>query len=229
MTQHADILITNARVYTVDAAQPWAEAVAVRGNKIVFVGSSADAEPWRGPQTEVIDGQGQTLMPGFIDAHYHLLMGSLGLDAAQLRAAHSLDELGQMLQEWATENHDNEWVIGRQVVYNIIKPGQPLDRHFLDRYIADRPVFLTAFDGHTYWANTRALEMGGILYGREGVGPNSEIVMDPDSGTATGRTTRTACRPRHPRSDPATHRSADAPVVTKRHGRSRGPGHHQRP
>lgn len=186
MTQHADIIITNAQVYTVDRGQPWAEAVAVRGNQILYVGSAADADALRGPRTELIDGGGNTLLPGFIDTHYHLLSGSLGLDAAQLRGVHSLTELGEAIRAYADANPDREWVLGRQVIYNIIKPDQPLDRHFLDRYVADRPVFLTAFDGHTYWANTEALRRGGILHGREDVGPNSEIVMDPATGTATG-------------------------------------------
>ncbi|MBX3001499.1 MAG: amidohydrolase [Caldilineaceae bacterium] len=186
MTQHADIIITNAQVYTVDRGQPWAEAVAVRGNKILFVGSAVDANDLRGPRTEVIDGGGHTLLPGFIDTHYHLLHGSLGLDAAQLRGARSLPDLGETLRVYAQTNPNLEWILGRQVVYNIIRPDQPLDRHFLDRYVPDRPVFLTAFDGHTYWANTEALRRGGILHGREDVGPNSEIVMDPTTGMATG-------------------------------------------
>jgi predicted amidohydrolase YtcJ len=186
MTQHADIIITNAQVYTVDRAQPWAEAVAVHGNRILFVGSAADADGLRGPHTEVIDGGGNTLLPGFIDTHYHLLHGSIGLDAAQLRDVHSLTELGEAMRAYADANPDREWVLGRQLIYNIIKPDQPLDRHFLDRYVPDRPLFLTAFDGHTYWANTEALRRGGILHGREDVGPNSEIVMDPATGTATG-------------------------------------------
>ena len=186
MTQHADIILTNAKVYTVDPSNPWAEAVAVQGNRIVAVGSAEDVINLRGPHTTVIDVEERTLLPGFIDTHYHLLMGSLGLDAAQLRGAHSLKELGEQLHGYAAENPDTEWVLGRQVVYNIIKPDQPLDRHFLDHYVPNRPVFLTAFDGHTYWANTEALRRGGILHGRDNVGPNSEIVMDPYTGTATG-------------------------------------------
>ncbi|MBI1296713.1 amidohydrolase family protein [bacterium] len=186
MTQHADIILTNAKVYTVDPSIPWAEAVAVQGNRIVAVGSAEDVATLRGPHTTVIDVEERTLLPGFIDTHYHLLMGSLGLDAAQLREARSLQELGEQLHGYAAENPDSEWVLGRQVVYNIIKPDQPLDRHFLDHYVPNRPVFLTAFDGHTYWANTEALRRGEILHGRDNVGPNSEIVMDPYTGLATG-------------------------------------------
>ena len=71
------ILITNARVFTAEphATGPTAEAVVVQGRRIAFVGSAAEAQAWRTPDTRVIDGQGATLMPGFIDSHYHLLWG----------------------------------------------------------------------------------------------------------------------------------------------------------
>src|SRR5690349_18827866 len=87
MSSFADLLITNAQVYTVDEANPHAEAVAIQGNRLVFVGTTADAQVWRGPQTEVIDGQGHTLLPGLIDSHFHLLWGSLKLDSLQLDSA----------------------------------------------------------------------------------------------------------------------------------------------
>jgi predicted amidohydrolase YtcJ len=185
MTQHADILITDAKVYTVDETNPWAEAVAVRGNRIVFVGRNNDAQAWRGPETTVIEAGKRTLLPGFIDTHYHLMSGSLGLAKAQLGKVANLEELGESLRAYAAQHADQEWVEGRQLIYNIIGPDQPLDRHFLDRYVPDQPVILTAFDGHTYWANSEALRRAGLLHGRE-VGPNSEVVMDPNTGTATG-------------------------------------------
>ena len=84
MPQSADLLFLHARVFTADPASPQAEAVAVSGPSIAFVGSTVDAESWRSPGTRVIDAQGATLLPGFIDSHFHLLGGSLGLDDAQL-------------------------------------------------------------------------------------------------------------------------------------------------
>ncbi|MBX3053101.1 MAG: amidohydrolase family protein, partial [Caldilineaceae bacterium] len=84
MAASADLLISNARVFTADPSNPWAEAVAVQGNRIIFVGSGADARAFAAPHTEVVDAAGRTLLPGFIDTHYHLLWGSLGLAAAQL-------------------------------------------------------------------------------------------------------------------------------------------------
>ena len=93
MTETADFIFINAKVYTVDEDRPYAEAVAVRGSRIVLVGSTAEAWLWRGRQTRVIDGQGSTLLPGFIDSHLHLLSGSLGLADIQLHEVTTLAEL----------------------------------------------------------------------------------------------------------------------------------------
>lgn len=189
MPQLADLLITNAAVYTVDDANPHAEAVAVRGNRIVFVGSAADAQAWRGPKTEVIEGKGRTLLPGLIDSHFHLLWGSLKLDDLQLWDAENLEQLATLIRDYAVAHPEKAWIVGAQLRYKAIAPGalgaRPLDRHFLDALVADRPVYLVAYDGHTVWANTEALRRGGLLHGRE-LPPGHEIVLDPATGTATG-------------------------------------------
>ncbi|HLF90711.1 MAG TPA: amidohydrolase [Anaerolineales bacterium] len=196
----ADLLITNARIFTATSG-PTAEALAVRGSRIVFVGSAAGAHAWRDPKTRLIDAGGRTLMPGFIDSHFHLLWGSLELCAAQLGEVRTLDDLGQVLLAYADDHPDQEWVHGQGLIYLTppsISPlplgmGDPtplregvrgLTRHHLDAIIAHRPVAVTAYDGHTVWANTLALKKAGILHGGV-VGPGSEIVMGAD-GRATG-------------------------------------------
>ncbi len=195
MTKVADLLITNAQVYTVDPTNPQAEAVAVCGNQIVFVGTASDAQAWRGAQTEVIDAQNCTLLPGLIDSHFHLLWGSLKLDSLQLDTATDLAHMGELLRAYAAANPDREWLQGFQLRYRIAQGAQPLDRHFLDALIPDRPALLFAFDMHTVWANTAALERGGILHGRA-LPPGHEIVMDAASGTATGELREPeACKP----------------------------------
>ncbi|MEZ4726852.1 MAG: amidohydrolase [Caldilineaceae bacterium] len=185
MAQSADLLITNAAVYTVDPANPHAEAVAVQGNRIVFVGSMADATAWRGPQTTVIDGAGGTLLPGLIDSHFHLLWGSLKLDSLQLDTATDLAHLGELLRTYAEAHPDRAWLEGYQLRYKIAQGEQPLTRQFLDAIVPDRPVLLFTFDMHTAWANTVALERGGILAGRD-LPAGHEIVMDAATTTATG-------------------------------------------
>jgi predicted amidohydrolase YtcJ len=185
MSQPADLLITNAAVYTVDDAQPTAEAVAVRGNRILFVGRAAEAEGWRGPQTEVIDGQGRTLLPGLIDSHFHLLWGSRKLADLQLWDAETMTDLATLIRDYAQQQPGREWIVGAQLRYKVISPEQPLDRHFLDALVPDRPVYLVAYDGHTVWVNTEALRRAGLLHGRE-LPAGHEIVMDPATGMATG-------------------------------------------
>jgi predicted amidohydrolase YtcJ len=184
MSTIADLIIRNANIYTVDVAQPHAEAVALRGKRIVFVGSNADAEAWRGPRTELIDGQGRTLLPGLIDSHFHLLWGSLKLDDLQLDRAHSPAEVRALVQAHGAAHPEQEWLLGYQLLYSAFKE-KPLDRHFLDAIFPDRPILLTSFDYHTAWANTEALRRAGLLEGRQ-LPPGHLIVMDPATGLATG-------------------------------------------
>jgi predicted amidohydrolase YtcJ len=176
----ADIILHNARIFTSDELNPRAEAVAVQGNRIVYVGENQGAEKLRRDKTRVIDGLGRTLTPGFIDTHVHLLWGAIWMGNAQLQKANSLDELRNILLEFSEGNKTSEWVVGRGIRYSIVSTRQELDG-----IIADRPVYIGAFDGHTGWANTRALEMAGILKddGRE---MQNGIVVRDEHGVAAG-------------------------------------------
>jgi predicted amidohydrolase YtcJ len=182
---HADLLIRNGRVFTAVGRPPGAQAVAVRGNRIAWVGDEAEAAGWRGPRTEVIDAGGNTVMPGIIDSHFHLLWGSLKLDALQLDTVGTLDELAGAIRGWAAAKPDEPWIVGYQLKYTVIPPDRALDRHFLDGVVADRPVYLTAYDGHTVWVNSEALRRANLLAGGE-TPAGSLIVMDPSTGTASG-------------------------------------------
>ncbi len=184
MTQFADLLITNAHIYTVDENNPHAQAIAVRGNRIIFVGTNAAAPAWRGPHTVWIDGGGGTLLPGLNDSHFHLLWGSLKLADLHLWEVEDPEQLAAALRAYTASNPDQAWLVGSQLRYKAIPAERPLDRHFLDAIVPDRPVCLIAYDGHTHWANTEALRRGGILHGRD-LPPGHEIVMAND-GTATG-------------------------------------------
>ncbi len=180
MSPSADVVISNAHVFTSNSALPVAQAVAVSGNRIVFVGSNSEVQTWRGAGTRVIDGQGKTLLPGFIDSHFHLLWGSIWLGTAQLREVKNRAELERILLDFAAENRTSPWVIGRGIQYGIVSTRQELDA-----ILADRPVYIGAYDGHTAWANTRALEMAGVLYEDKNLGSNGIIVRD-EHGVASG-------------------------------------------
>lgn len=181
---YADLLITHAHVFTADPLQPAAEAVALAGNRIVFVGSADEAQTWRGPHTRVIDGQGCTLTPGIIDSHYHLAFGSTELGHIQLWNIGSLAELKAVIQHYAAAHPDEDAISGVALRYEIMPPGQMPTRHDLDAILSDRPLTILAYDHHTAFANTRALEAAGVLYGAP-TGPNSEIQMGAD-GLANG-------------------------------------------
>ncbi len=186
MSSIADFIIKNSRIFTSDETNPQAEAVAVKGNRIVFVGTNDGANEFQGESTRVIDGEGRTVTPGFIDSHFHLLWGSIWIGSAQLYEARNMDDVKKALQTFAAQNQTNEWVDGRGIKYGIIP-----SRQALDEIVSDRPVYINAYDGHTSWANTKALEMAGILQpGKEASGVG--MVVRDENGLATGELRETA-------------------------------------
>src|SRR5215207_2286040 len=176
----ADVIIANARVFTGDDFHPRAEAIAVKGNRIVYVGTNEGAESFREKSTRVIDGQGHTLTAGFIDTHVHLLGGSIWMGSAQLQEVRTKGDLKNVLTDFAEKNRTDPWVVGRGIRYSIVSTRQELDE-----IIADRPVYIGAYDGHTGWANTKALEMAGILEDDPREMANG-IIVRGENGLAAG-------------------------------------------
>lgn len=180
----ADALIVNGKVFTADPQRPFAEAVAIRGNRILWVGGNGEAAAWRGAGTQVIDAGGKTVMPGFIDSHFHLLLGSIEAADMQLDKVSTLDEVADTLRTWSAAKRDEPWIVGQQLRYTALAGAHAFDRHFLDQVVADRPVLIYSYDTHTAWANTLALQMGGLLQGAET--PAGSLVVMAEDGTATG-------------------------------------------
>ena len=173
MTSTADLIITNAQIFTSNPEQPAAQALAVSADRIVYVGNQAGVLAWRGPQTRLIDAHGQSLTPGFIDSHFHLLWGAIWLGSAQLQDVTNLAGLKMVLQDFAKENKTSAWVVGRGIKYNIVFTRQQLDAIF-----PDRPVYVAAYDGHTSWANTTALKMAGLMHTNPTSSSASHLVME---------------------------------------------------
>src|SRR4030042_5669806 len=190
MTTHADIIGTDAHVFTADQHNPKAQAVAVKGKRVVFVGSNAEAGELIGPGTRTIRGEGHTLMPGFIDSHFHMQHGSLALDEIHFESCFTYDDANQAIRTFAAENPDTPWLTGFGMRYNLGPGLIPITRHHLDAILADRPIAITAYDGHTMWINPLGLRMAGIFNGAE-CPPNSEVVMD-EHGEATGEVKESA-------------------------------------
>lgn len=180
----ADIVLLNARVYTVNPQQPWAEALAIRGDKILAVGKAAEMAPYRGPGTKVIDAGGRLVLPGFTDCHIHFMDGSLGLTQVDLNGAKTVTEIQKRVKEYADTHTREPWITGMGWSYPTFAPSGLPDRKILDQAVPDRPVYLVAFDGHSSWANSKALAMAGITRGTPDP-PNGKIVRD-DQGEATG-------------------------------------------
>ena len=179
-----DLIVLNGRVYTADGDGTMAEAVAVQGNKILHVGTSREVQRLRRPQTVVVDAHGGAVLPGFNDAHTHLLSGGLSLGRIDLSAAKTQLEIEEIVGSWAEAHPDREWITGRGWYYAPFTGGLPT-RQILDRVIADRPAFLVSYDGHTGWANSHALKLAGIT--RRTADPvNGVIVKDPRTGEPTG-------------------------------------------
>jgi predicted amidohydrolase YtcJ len=181
----ADLIVTHARIYTVNAKQPWAEAAAIRGDKIVSVGSLRKIDAWRGATTKVVDAQGKLVLPGFTDCHIHFIEGSLAAQRVQLDDAEDLQEILRRVKEYAAAHPELKWVIGRGWNYAAVGPTHLPDKKDLDAIFPNRPVYLEAFDGHTWWANSKALALAGIT--RDTANPaGGEIVRDPKTGEPTG-------------------------------------------
>jgi len=158
----ADRVFTNGLVYTANDSQPRAEAVAVKDGKVVFVGSAADARRYAGSNTEVIDLQGKTLLPGFVDAHYHLAgVGGREMNL-NLEGTQSIDEFLTRVKERVDRAPAGEWVVGRGWIETPWTPRRFPTRQDLDRIAPNHPVYLTRADGHAGVANSAALRIAGI-------------------------------------------------------------------
>jgi len=181
----ADMVVLHGRIYTLDSKQPWAQALAIRGDKIVAVGDDASIGKFRGPDTKVIDAAGQLVLPGFVDCHIHFMDGSLSLGRVNLEGAKDVAEIQQRLREYAAKHPGNEWLLGRGWDYAMFGAAALPDKKYLDEIFPDRPVFLEGYDGHTYWANSKALALTGITRDTPDP-PNGVIVRDPSTHEATG-------------------------------------------
>ena len=178
----ATLIVTNGRVVTMDDAAPTAEAVALDGERILAVGTNAAIRDLAGPDSRIVDAAGATVLPGFIESHLHLFLGGNELAHLQLLGVHGPEALHAALSDFAAGNPDAPMLCGQGCDYAIY--DRALTRHDLDAIVPDRPVLLTAADHHTAWANTRALDMAGLLNGRD-LPVGNEVVMGAD-GTATG-------------------------------------------
>ena len=178
----ADLIVVNGRVFT-GAGNPVSEAVAVKGDRIVAVGTRPAIEALRGPATTVVDAAGGTVVPGFNDSHVHFLSGSQSLQELDLGGARTLEDVQQRIREFAASHPAATWIRGRGWNYSAFPGGLPT-RAQLDAALPDRPATLVCFDGHSSWVNTKALEAAGITKGTPD--PSAGVITRDASGAPEG-------------------------------------------
>src|SRR5216117_3774060 len=180
----ATLIITNAAVYTVDKQHPKADAVAVIGDRIVAVGSSAEINSWRGPSTRVIDAGGKLVLPGFNDAHVHFIPGGAQLDQVQLNDAANPEEFAKRIAAQVSKIPKGEWILGgRWDETKWPKPELPT-KELVDPLTGDIPMFVERYDGHEALANSAAMKLAGVTAKTPDV-PGGVVVRDPN-GNSTG-------------------------------------------
>ncbi len=184
-----DTVYFNAEVYTVNPNQPWVSAIAVEDGRFVAVGSDSEVKALATKSTRMVDMEGQFMMPGMIDSHTHpvrVIMMEDVLFRNDNFIPRTPAEFGEILKAYADKNPDKEWIYGAAFSWTyFLGSGIAMDRHFLDKYVADRPVVIEDDGGHVVVANTRALQIAGVTADTpDPVG--GSIARDAD-GQPTGR------------------------------------------
>ena len=179
----ADLAVVNARVHTVDPAAPRAEAVAVDGPAISAVGTDDEIRELVGAETRVIDARGASVMPGFIDAHNHVRLGS-NPGAVSLFGATSLEEIRGRIDAFADAHPDAGWIEGEGWNYAAVPGGSPT-AELLDGCGRGKALFLFSYDVHTVWLNREALRLLSISRDTEHL-PWGTVEIDPVTGDPTG-------------------------------------------
>ncbi|MGH9792802.1 MAG: amidohydrolase family protein, partial [Candidatus Acidiferrales bacterium] len=152
----ADLILLNGRIYTVNPEQRWAEALAIRSERIMAVGSNDEVKRAAGATTRYVDLGGRLVLPGLIDSHIHFLSGSHSFSQLDLNDASTPAEIQQRLRDYAAAHPGTGWIIGRGWTYTVFAPSGLPHRKLIDEIVAVRPVLLEAYDGHTTLANTAA-------------------------------------------------------------------------
>ncbi len=190
--QAADVILTNAEVYTLDPARPWAEAVAIGDGRILAVGSAADiAAGYRG---ETLDLQGRMLLPAFHDAHSHPISGGIQTLQCDLMGLATVEEILARVEACHadipdTESPDDDWLLGGGWNLSLFDDANP-HRNLLDQVVGDRPVYLEGEDGHSGWVSSAALERAGIS--ADTPDPPLGVIERDAAGEPTGTLRETA-------------------------------------
>lgn len=156
-----DLVLINGNVWTGEHESAFEEAVAIKNNKIIAVGKTTDINALADSKTQVIDLKGKLVTAGFNDAHIHFLSGSLGLAEVDMTNTKSPADVADRVNQFIKENPNKAWITGRGWQYTSFESSLP-DHETLAAITNDKPVFIKAYDGHSAWANKKALAMAGV-------------------------------------------------------------------
>ncbi len=180
---YADTVLLNGKIWTGESDSAFVQAIAIKGNKITEIGDDDKIKKLIGSKTLVIDLKKKLVTAGLNDAHIHFLMGSMILSSADLLSTTNLGEMKKSLLAYAEQHRDKLWITGRGWQYGFFEGGMP-NKKYIDSLIPDRPVYLSAYDGHSGLANSKALALAGITRDTKFSG-FGEIVKDAN-GEPTG-------------------------------------------
>jgi len=181
----ADQIIVNGNIWTGDSSRPRAEALAIRGDRLLAVGSTVEVQKTAGPNTKTIDAGGALVLPGFIDSHVHFMNGGFALLGLQLRDADSKAEFVRRIAAHARELPKGEWIQNGDWDHQRFTPVELPRKEWIDAVTPDHPVCVNRLDGHMILANSAALRAAGLDRSTP-VPPGGEIVKDPANGEPTG-------------------------------------------
>lgn len=189
----ADLVLLNGKVVTVDPKDTITEALAVKRGKIIKVGTSEEVKALVGEETRVIDLEGKTLLPGFIDTHCHPALGGTEIFEVDCRSppVKSIKEILEKIREKTEKTPKGEWVRARNYNENKLLERRHITRWELDQVAPDNPVFISKETGHLYVVNSKALELAGITKDTPNP-PGGKIDRNPKTGEATGLLYETA-------------------------------------
>lgn len=185
--QPADLVVRGARIYTVDAVRPWAEALAVKEGRLVFVGSDSAVDGWIGPGTRVVDARARMILPGFHDAHAHLALSASLRQWCDLGYPPTLEATRQALTDCAQDAADQPWVLATNPNTAVFHKGGP-PSGFLDEFVSDRPMVVHSY--HSSFTNSAALALAGIT--AETPDPEHGVIVRDEAGRPTGTLIETA-------------------------------------
>src|SRR6184192_4071184 len=181
----AETIFINGNIYTVNENQPSAQAIAVKNDRIIFVGANADGEKFRVGKTHIVDLTGKTVMPGFTDSHCHIFGIGEREMTLNLEGTNTREDFLAKVKERVAQTERDKWITGRGWIETFWKPPQFPTRADLDKIAPDNPVFLTRADGHAAVGNSAALKTAAVT--RETANPfGGDILKDPRIGEPTG-------------------------------------------